>query len=182
MDLIVRGGERILLSGRNGTGKTTLLWVLSGERPPDAGTVTAPGAVPVLPQTHDALRTSTTVLDFLRSRVPLYVDDAEALLDAYLFGPDTWDAPLSTLSAGELRRLLLAVMVNSGGEILLLDEPTNYLDFDALDVIEEALRAYQGTLIMVTHDEYFANRVGITRRWHLADGRLHDTQGEDGHA
>jgi ATPase subunit of ABC transporter with duplicated ATPase domains len=163
VDLAVRGGERILLSGRNGTGKTTLLRVLSGQRPPDAGAVTGVNTAHLLPQTHDNLRSPTTVLDFFRSRVPVYVDDAEALLDAYLFGPDTWDSPLRTLSAGELRRLLLAVMVNSGDQVLLLDEPTNYLDFDALDVIEEALRGYQGTLIMVTHDGYFADRVGVTR-------------------
>jgi ATPase subunit of ABC transporter with duplicated ATPase domains len=163
VDLAVRGGERILLSGRNGTGKTTLLRVLSGQRSPDAGAVTGVNTAHLLPQTHDHLRSSSTVLDFFRSRVPVYVDDAEELLDAYLFEPGTWDSPLRTLSAEELRRLLLAVLVNSGDQVLLLDEPTNYLDFDALDVIEEALRAYQGTLIMVTHDGYFADRVGVTR-------------------
>jgi ATP-binding cassette subfamily F protein 3 len=56
--------------------------------------------------------------------------------------------------------------------VLLLDEPTNFLDFDALDVIEEALRAFRGTLITVTHDTYFAEQVGHTRRWHVADGRV----------
>ena len=101
-----------------------------------------------------------------------YAQDAEELLDAYLFGPDQWQARLSDLSAGELRRLLLAVLVNSPTRVLVPDDPTNYLDFDALDVIEEALRAYRGTLVMVTHDRYFAERVGITRRWHLADGRF----------
>jgi ATPase subunit of ABC transporter with duplicated ATPase domains len=130
----------------------------------------------VLPQTHDTLRTGTTVFDFFRSRVPVYAEDAERLLDAYLFGPDQWTARLRDLSAGELRRLLLAVLVNSPSRrVLVLDEPTNYLDFDALDVVEEALRAYRGTLLMVTHDRYFADRVGISRRWQLADGRFTDT-------
>jgi ATPase subunit of ABC transporter with duplicated ATPase domains len=64
-----------------------------------------------------------------------------------------------------MRRLLLAVMVNSEARILFLDEPTNYLDFDAIDVIEEALRAFRGTLIMITHDAYFARNVGFSRRW-----------------
>ena len=61
-------------------------------------------------------------------------------------------------------------MVNSPARVLLLDEPTNFLDFDALDVIEEALRAYRGTLLTVTHDRYFAAAVGHTRTWHVADG------------
>ncbi len=172
VDLSIRGGDRILLEGRNGAGKTTLLRVLAGELEPDGGAVTGATRAQLLPQTHDALRTGVGVLDFFRSRVPVYMDEAEALLDAYNFPAGTWDAPLRTLSAGELRRLILAVMVNSGGELLLLDEPTNYLDFDALDVIEEAVRAYQGTVVMVTHDTMFAERVGVTRHWALHDGRL----------
>jgi ATPase subunit of ABC transporter with duplicated ATPase domains len=174
VDLCVRGGDRVLLSGRNGAGKTTLLRTLAGERPADGGVLSGTGSAHLLPQTHDALRTATTVMEFFRSEVAVYMDDAEALLDAYLFGPERWNAPLRTLSAGELRRLILAVMVNSGADLLLLDEPTNYLDFDSLEVIEEALRAYRGTLVMVTHDAVFADRVGVTRRWALADGKLHE--------
>jgi ATPase subunit of ABC transporter with duplicated ATPase domains len=126
----------------------------------------------VLPQTSDGLRTATTVLDFFRSRVPVYAEDAEQLLAGHQFGPDQWDATVASLSAGELRRLLLAVMVNSPARILLLDEPTNFLDFDALDVIEQALRAYRGTLLTVTHDRYFAAAVGHTRTWHVADAQV----------
>lgn len=126
----------------------------------------------LLPQIHHDLAAGTTVLDFFRSRVPVYVDDAEELLRAYLFDDDQWHAPLATLSAGETRRLLLAVMVNSSAGVLLLDEPTNYLDFDALDVVEEALRAYRGTLVAVTHDSYFADRVGFDRRFAMTAGRL----------
>jgi len=174
LDLEVRAGERILVTGPNGAGKTTLLGMLAGEADPDAGSIALGGEVGVLPQTHDALRTGTTVFDFFRSRVPVYAEDAECLLDAYQFGPDQWTARLRDLSAGELRRLLLAVLVNSASRILVLDEPTNYLDFDALDVVEEALRACRGTLLMVTHDRYFADRVGVSRRWHLADGRFTD--------
>jgi ATPase subunit of ABC transporter with duplicated ATPase domains len=159
VDLDVSGGDRILIAGPNGAGKTTLLRELAAES----------GAV-LLPQTHDEVRAAVTVLDFFRSRVPVYVDEAEALLDAYLFDEDSWDAPLPTLSAGELRRLLLAVMVNSPGRLLLLDEPTNYLDIDSLEVVEEALRAFRGTLLMVTHDAYFARSVGYDRRWEVGAG------------
>jgi ATP-binding cassette subfamily F protein 3 len=75
-----------------------------------------------------------------------------------------------SLSAGELRRLVLAVLVNSPARVLVLDEPTNFLDFDALDVVEEALRRYRGTVLTVTHDEFFAGAVGYSRRWHVAGG------------
>jgi ATP-binding cassette subfamily F protein 3 len=162
VDLTVRAGDRIMVSGDNGAGKTTLLTALSG--------LDARVPVGLLPQTHDDLRRATTMLDFFRSRVPMYAEDAEATLAGYLFDEDQWGQPLRTLSAGELRRLLLATIVNSGAQLLLLDEPTNYLDFDCLDVVETALRQYRGTLVMVTHDGYFAKAVGVTRHWHVTRG------------
>ncbi|MCA2214943.1 ABC-F family ATP-binding cassette domain-containing protein [Jidongwangia harbinensis] len=172
VDLSVARGDRILLTGRNGAGKTTLLRALAGRLRPDGGAVRAETATAVLPQTSDGLRTGVTVLDHFRAQVPVYVDDAERLLAGHQFGPEMWDAPLRTLSAGELRRLLLAVLVNSPARVLLLDEPTNFLDFDALDVVEEALRRYRGTVLTVTHDRWFADAVGYTRRWHVAGGRV----------
>jgi ATPase subunit of ABC transporter with duplicated ATPase domains len=163
VDLQVRRGDRILITGRNGAGKTTLLRALAEH---------CDGEPAVLPQTSDGLRTATTVVDFFRSRVPVYAEDAERLLAGHQFGPDQWEASLRSLSAGELRRLLLAVMVNSPARVLLLDEPTNFLDFDALEVVEQALRTYRGTLVTVTHDRYFAAAVGHDRTWHVADGRV----------
>jgi ATPase subunit of ABC transporter with duplicated ATPase domains len=174
VDLQLNAGDRVLISGPNGSGKTTLLRALSGEISPDSGEVAAACPPGLLPQSHQALPPASCVLDFFRAHVAVYADDAEALLDGYLFGPDQWSASLRTLSAGELRRLLLAVLVNGGSPILLLDEPTNYLDFDALDVVEEALRAYRGTLVMVTHDGYFAGRVGFTRHLRVGAGAVTD--------
>jgi ATPase subunit of ABC transporter with duplicated ATPase domains len=160
VDLDVRRGDRILVTGRNGAGKTTLLRALET------------GDTAVLPQTSDGLRTDVTVMDFFRGRVPVYVDDAETLLRGHQFGPDQWGAKLTTLSAGELRRLLIAVIVNSPQRILILDEPTNFLDFEALDVVEEALRRFRGTLLVASHDRFFAEAVGFSRRWHVADGAV----------
>ncbi|WP_229074853.1 ABC-F family ATP-binding cassette domain-containing protein [Actinoplanes sp. DH11] len=162
VDLDVTRRDRVLITGRNGAGKTTLLRSLASRHP----------EVAVLPQTDDGLRTATTVLDFFRERVPVYVDDAERLLAGHQFEAEQWSAPVRELSAGELRRLLLAVVVNSPSRVLLLDEPTNFLDFEALDVVEEALRRYRGTLLIVTHDRWFADAVGHTRHWHVADGHV----------
>jgi len=164
VDLTLAPGERLLVTGPNGAGKTTLLGQLAG-----------PSTL-LLPQVHDDLRLDVTVLEFFRSRVPVYVDDAERLLTGYLFGPDEWGARLRVLSAGELRRLLLAVMVNTPGRVLLLDEPTTYLDFDMLDVVEEALRSYAGTLVVVTHDAYFASAVGFDRRLEVRDGVVRELE------
>jgi macrolide transport system ATP-binding/permease protein len=132
------------------------------------------GPVSLLPQTHDELRLKVTVLDFFRSRVPVYIDEAEALLRAYLFDDGQRRQPLATLSAGELRRLLLATIVNGPADVILLDEPTNFLDFDALDVVEEALRAFDGALVVVTHDAVLPKSIACERHLVLADGRLHD--------
>jgi ATPase subunit of ABC transporter with duplicated ATPase domains len=174
LDLTVRAGERIVLTGANGTGKTTLLRALAGLDAPAAGQVRRAGPVALLPQTHDELRLPLTALDFFRSRVPVYIDEAEALLRAYLFDDDQQRQLLATLSAGELRRLLLATIVNGPAGTILLDEPTNFLDFDALDVMEEALRAYDGTLVIVTHDAVLPKSISTDRYLVLADGRLHD--------
>jgi ATPase subunit of ABC transporter with duplicated ATPase domains len=172
VSLEMRSGDRVLISGPNGAGKTTLLRVLAGQLRPDAGQVSGARETALLPQRHDDLPTGSTVLGYLRSRLPLYADEAEQLLAAYQFAPEQWRAPLRTLSDGEVRRLLLAAVVNSQSPVLLLDEPTHYLDFDALDVVEAALRAYPATLVMVTHDRYFADRVGFTRQLLVGNGRV----------
>ncbi|GAA2760456.1 ABC-F family ATP-binding cassette domain-containing protein [Actinopolymorpha rutila] len=169
----VRGGERVLVSGENGTGKSTLLSTLSGTLTPAHGAVRLSRAPGVLPQVHDNLPLTVPALDYLRRQVPIYEEDAERLLDSYLFDADQIRRPLGTMSAGEIRRLLLACLVNGGSDLLFLDEPTNYLDFESLDVLDEALAGYGGTVLAVSHDERFAESFRPTQRWRLhrqADG------------
>ncbi len=158
--------DRILLSGRNGAGKTSLLRALEPHL----------RAAVVLPQTHQHLPAAATTLEYFRSQVPMYEPDAEEVLRGFLFDDLELLRRIGGLSVGQLRRLLFAVMVNTPSRLLVLDEPTNHLDFDALDVVERALTQYRGALLVVSHDEEFADRIGITRRWRIDRGRL-DTSG-----
>ena len=160
--LRLRRDDRVLIEGRNGAGKTSLLRQLLPA---------LPGAA-VLPQTHDELPTAVPVLDFFRSRAPMYVEEAELVLEAFLFDGVDRRRPLGQLSPGQVRRLLIATMVNRPSSLLVLDEPTNHLDFDSLDVVEEALSRYRGALLVVSHDEELAGRIGLTQRWVVAGGRL----------
>jgi ATPase subunit of ABC transporter with duplicated ATPase domains len=166
----VRGGERVLVTGQNGTGKSTLLEVVRGRLDPASGTAERTVKFGLLPQTHDRLPKRIRVIDYLRRLVPLYEADAERLLESYLFDPEQYRRPLGTLSAGETRRLLIAALVNSGAGLLLLDEPTNYLDFESLEVLEQALEAFRGTVIAVSHDVRFGESLRPSQHWHLSSG------------
>jgi ATP-binding cassette subfamily F protein 3 len=170
-NLKISGRDRIIVTGDNGSGKTTLLRSLVGEIQPDTGTVEAFTKIAYLPQAHHSLPLSKTVLEFFRSRVSMYEEEARSWLNRFLFEQYQLMQPLGKLSAGERTRLLLAIIVLSGASLLILDEPTNNLDFDSLDVVEEALREFKGTLVVVTHDRYFAKRIGINRHVHIKNGR-----------
>jgi ATPase subunit of ABC transporter with duplicated ATPase domains len=163
VDLAIKGRERVAVVGENGAGKTTLLGLLSGEIEPSHGRREVDAALAVLPQSHHGLPLDRGVLEFYRSRVVAYEEDARAFLGHFLFEQDQLHRPIGTLSPGERSRLLIAVLVSSGAELLLLDEPTNHLDFDSMDVVEEALRQFRGTIVAVTHDREFIRAIGCTR-------------------
>ena len=175
-DLVVKGRDRVAVVGENGAGKTTLLGVLAGEIEPDRGRCHVDAAVAVLPQSHHGLPLERGVLDFYRSRVIAYEEDARAFLGHFLFEQEQLHRPIGTLSPGERSRLLIAVLVSSGAELLLLDEPTNHLDFDSMDVVEEALRQFRGTIVSVTHDREFIHAIGCTRVVEVRGGRLFEAE------
>jgi ATPase subunit of ABC transporter with duplicated ATPase domains len=177
VDLVVRGRERVAVVGENGAGKTTLLSLLAGELEPQRGRCEVDASVAVLPQSHHGLPLSRGVLDFYRSRVVSYEEDARAFLGHFLFEQDQLHRPIGGLSPGERSRLLIAVLVSSGAELLLLDEPTNHLDFDSIDVVEEALRQFRGTIVAVTHDREFIQAIGCTRVVEVKGGGVIEVDG-----
>jgi ATPase subunit of ABC transporter with duplicated ATPase domains len=174
VDLVVRGRDRIAVTGRNGAGKTTLLRLLAGDLRPTSGRVEPAAAAGVLPQDHQRLPLERSLLGFYRSSVVGYEEDARAFLGHFLFDQEQMHRPIGTLSPGERSRLLIAVLVSSGAEFLLLDEPTNHLDFDSLDVVEEALRQFRGTILAVSHDRAFVENIGCHRHIEIHSGRLRE--------
>lgn len=173
VNVTVAGGSRIGLAGPNGAGKSTLLKVLTGELPPVDGIVEwAPRAnIGYFSQHRDDLPGQLTVLEGLRERFPMSVQEARRTLAAFLFGEEQVEQTIDSLSGGERSRLALLFLVLAEPDVLLLDEPTNHLDLPSRTALEEALRAFGGTVIAVSHDRYFLQRVTDTT-WLLGDGRL----------
>jgi ATPase subunit of ABC transporter with duplicated ATPase domains len=101
-------------------------------------------------------------------------DEARTLLAHYRLGADAIDRPMGRLSPGERARVHVAAIVASGADLVLLDEPTNHLDFDTLEVIEAALRAYRGTLVVASHDAALLEAVGCERVVEVRDGRARE--------
>jgi ATPase subunit of ABC transporter with duplicated ATPase domains len=147
---------------------------VAGELAPTAGRAEPAEAAGILPQDHHRLPLDRSLLDYYRSQVIGYEDEARAFLGHFLFDQEQMHRPLRTLSPGERSRLLIAVLVSSGSELLLLDEPTNHLDFDSLDVVEEALRQFRGTILAVSHDRAFVENIGCQRHIEIQGGRLHE--------
>ena len=174
VDLVVRGRDRIAVMGDNGAGKTTLLRLVAGDLAPTSGRAESAEAAGILPQDHHHLPLDRPLLDYYRSQVIGYEDEARAFLGHFLFDQEQMHRPLRTLSPGERSRLLIAVLVSSGAELLLLDEPTNHLDFDSLDVVEEALRQFRGTIVAVSHDRAFVENIGCVRHIEIRGGRLQE--------
>jgi ATPase subunit of ABC transporter with duplicated ATPase domains len=172
VDLTLHRGDRVAVTGPNGAGKTTLLEVLSGVLVPAAGTVELAGAVRVLPQTPMALPADERVVDWLRAQASLDEGAARTLLGAFALDTAAAHRPLGRLSPGERARVHMAAMVASDAELLLLDEPTNHLDPETLEAVEVALRAFAGTIVVVSHDRAFLEGLGVTRRLEVRDGRV----------
>ncbi|HVJ37894.1 MAG TPA: ABC-F family ATP-binding cassette domain-containing protein [Stenotrophomonas sp.] len=178
VSLTIRGPERIALEGPNGAGKTTLLQLLAGERDAQAGVLRrAPVRVAWLRQHLDLLDPARTVAENLAAFAPSMPALERAQLLARLQFRGTRQAlPAGALSGGERLRATLACILHAepAPQLLLLDEPTNNLDLGAIAQLEEALRAYQGALVVVSHDRRFLDSVELDRRLVLSGGRLRE--------
>ncbi len=174
--LRVEPGERIALLGENGTGKTTLLNMIVGQERPDSGSIRQGPAVVTayLPQIIRFDHPERSLLDtMLYEKKGMTAQSARNRLAQYQFQGEDVFKSVSSLSGGELSRLRLCMLMDEQTSFLILDEPTNHLDIAAREWIEEAVEAFDGTLLFVSHDRYFINRFA-TRIWELADGTITD--------
>ncbi len=180
VDLLVRRGERLALVGPNGAGKSTLLRIVAGVLPFDRGERTLGHNVkPAFYAQHQL-----EVLDATRSVLGEIGADAKTedvprlrgQLGAFLFSGDDVEKKVSVLSGGEKARLALAKMLLRPANLLILDEPTNHLDVEACEVLEDALRAYDGTLVFISHDRAFINALA-TRVVEVRAGQLRSFAG-----
>ena len=165
VDLDLVPGERVAVTGRNGSGKSTLLALLLGELPLAAGTrhVGRTTVIASLDQRRTTYDGDEPLLGTFTARTGLRPVDARTLLAKFNLGADHVERPCATLSPGERTRAELAELMARGVNLLVLDEPTNHLDLEAIEELETALAAYDGTLVVVSHDRRFLEAVAPTR-------------------
>ena len=171
--LDLRRGERLFMLGPNGCGKTTLLKILSDRLAPDSGFV-RPGAKVTMgyyDQVQQGLDPKKTALQELWDAYPHKTEtELRCAMAAFLFRGDDVFKPIGVMSGGERARLLLLKLMLAVDNLLLLDEPTNHLDIASREALEEALAGYDGTILAVSHDRYFINRMATRVVQLLPDG------------
>jgi ATP-binding cassette subfamily F protein 3 len=181
IDLRLLRGDRVALVGVNGAGKSTLLKIVAGVLPFEGGD-RVPGhnvSVHYYAQHQlDALNPRNTVLEELAAIADVEVQPRlRAILGAFLFSGDDVGKPVTVLSGGEKSRLALAKMLLRPANLLCLDEPTNHLDVTAREILEEALDQFDGTMLFISHDRYFINRIA-TKVVEVSEGRLWEYAGD----
>ena len=162
LTLRVRAGDRVALIGPNGVGKSTLIKIIVGEEQPDTGFIRYGSNVDIgyYDQHQSTLHADKTALDEIWDRFPqMEQSNVRGALGMFLFTGDDVFKPIHTLSGGEKGRVALTALMLRKDNLLLLDEPTNHLDMDSREVLEDALTDFGGTIITVSHDRYFINRI-----------------------
>jgi ATP-binding cassette subfamily F protein 3 len=174
----IMNGERIGIVGANGAGKSVLLKLILGEHELDGGEIWIGPSIRTAyyAQEHETLNMAQTPIEALRDLRPMYEGEAVAKLGRFLIPYAAASQPIARLSGGEKSRVQLARLMLSGANCLLLDEPTNNLDIPSAEVLEAALDEFVGTVIVVSHDRYFLDRV-VDRVFEIIDGELRVYEG-----
>jgi len=178
VDLEVTRGERAGVIGANGTGKSVLLRALTGTLEPQAGRRWIGPSITLgyLSQTAAELPDEVSVIDAVRTGRSLAEEEAVRLLMGFLFDYEQARRPVATLSGGERTRLAFLLLMLDQPNCLVLDEPTNHLDVESIEILEDQLERFDGTVVAVSHDRYFLDRIA-DRIVHVADGSVRSYEG-----
>lgn len=182
VNLLIRKGDGATLIGPNGAGKTTLLKLIMSELNPTKGEIRIGSRVKIayFSQHHEGLNKERRVIDEITYEYGLGEDEARNYLGAFLFKGDDVFKIIGELSGGEQSRLAFLKLMLDGANFLILDEPTNHLDIPAKEAVEEALLAYPGTFLAVSHDRYFLEKVGNVT-FEIENGKLTEYNGSYGY-
>lgn len=173
LSLQIRSGERIAIKGTNGSGKTTLINIILGNLTPQVGTVSfAESRSVYIDQDYSLINNELTILEQAEQFNISALQDHEVKirLNRFLFSRDDWDKTCSTLSGGERMRLMICCLniADKSPDIIVLDEPTNNLDIQNIEILTQAINEYQGTLLVISHDETFLEQINIGRTIELS--------------
>ena len=174
ISLDIRGSDRIAIVGKNGSGKTTLLKLLVGDLQPQVGSIWLNDSVKLgyLSHEHSPLNLQNTVLDEFRYGVIMQEHEARRFLSYFLFFRDEPLKKVGDLSLGERAKLIFAKFVAAQSNFIVLDEPTIHMDYRSLGIIEKALHVFNGCFLIVSHDRYFIESIGVDKVYVLEDGKL----------
>jgi ATPase subunit of ABC transporter with duplicated ATPase domains len=168
LDFKIVSGERIAVRGRNGSGKTTLIKLIMGELSPSAGVIVrADASTLYIDQNYSLLDESLTVYEQAQrfNSGGLQEHEVKIRLNRFLFGKAHWDKPCYALSGGERMRLILCALAirSKAPDMLILDEPTNNLDIQNVQILTKAINEYEGTVLVISHDDYFVKEISVDR-------------------
>ncbi len=161
-------GDRIAIKGANGSGKTTLIKIILGELSPKKGHITSLAKKAIyIDQDYSLLNQNFKIYDQAQvfNDCSLEEHEIKTRLNRFLFSKNDWDKPCNALSGGERMRLMLCCLTisNESPEIIILDEPTNNLDIQNIEILTAAINEYQGTLIVISHDQTFLEQINVEK-------------------
>jgi len=168
------GGEKTWLLGPNGEGKTTILKLILGEEKPDSGEIRLGENISIgyFAQKQTFLNYEKNLLDHFIEDTSCPYEKAFGNLNRFLFNKDDLKKKVKSLSPGQRARFAFSIFAHKDYDFLILDEPTNHLDIETKEVIEESLSNFKGTLLLVSHDRFFIEKIGITKVLQLKQGNL----------